>query len=211
MQPGMSTILARWSGFAAIAGGLLWITLGTLIAYAWHNPVFGLTYEDYNRLSPLPRLLVLAGISGFYVRQQGRSGKLGLTGFVMAVAGLTLITLGNVVEFWIGGGIRFGNKPLSHAGWTMVLAGMPVMYLGLILFGAATWRARALPGWRCAAPLIVIALLLLGIVSDLLVRWSGIQVSGPFLASIGVGAGWILLGYAQLQRADSEVLRARPC
>ena len=183
-------------------GGLLWVVLGALTDYAWYRPVFGLSYEDYNRFSLLPRLLLLASLVGFYVRQQGRSGKLGLAGFSLAVAGLTLMILGSAVEFWIGGGIRYGNKPLSHAGWAMVLAGIPTMYLGLMLFGAASFRARVLSGWRRAAPLIVVAVLPAGLLLDFALR-KPLGLEGLQLSRASFGLGWMLLGYA-LYKAEAH-------
>ena len=191
----VSRTLIRWSGMAGMAGGLLWIVLAALTRQAWTDPVFGLTYEDYNRIMPIPRLLVLATLIAFYIRQEGRSGKLGLAGFSLGLIGLSLMVAGGVVEFWLGGGVRRGDRTLSYAGWHMVIAGAPTLYLGLVLFGVATSRARVLPGWRRMAPLFIPLLLHVTAAVDVGLR-SSLGIQGPVVISFGIGFGWVLLGYA---------------
>lgn len=142
---------------------------------------------------PIPRLLVLAALIAFYIRQEGRSGKLGLAGFSLGVIGLSLMLAGGVVEFWLGGGVRHGNRTLSHAGWHMVIAGAPTLYLGLLLFGVATSRARVLAGWRRTAPLLIPLLLPITAAVDFGLRW---EIGRPLVISFGIGFGWVLLGYA---------------
>lgn len=178
-----------------MAGGLLWIVLGGLIRRAWADPVSVLSYEDYNRIMPIPRALAAASLIAFYIRHEGRSGKLGLAGFRLALIGLGLVLAGGIVEFWLGGGVRYGNSSLSHAGWHMVLAGMPSLYLGLVLFGVATSRARVLPGWRRMAPLFIPLLLPVTATVDISLRW-GLGIHAPLVFSFGIGFGWVLLGYA---------------
>jgi len=67
--------LHRWNGPAAIAGGVLWMVLRPLVATTWHNPNFGLTYEDYNRLMVAPLALLLLGALGLHARCAGHTSE----------------------------------------------------------------------------------------------------------------------------------------
>lgn len=185
-------------------GGALWAGLELLTVAAWNQPVFGFTYEDYNRIKSLPLLLLLVGLMGFYARQQRRSGKLGLVGFLLGTVGLALMMVGNVVEFWIGGGIRYGDKALSTLGWNLVLIGVPTLALGLILFGLACSRAQVLLGWRSLAPLLTVLMPALGIGLTSAVRAflrepasrELVGKSGMVASVVLFGLGWVLLGHA---------------
>jgi len=91
-------------------------------------------------------------------RQGGRSRRLGRAGFGVAFLGLALLLVGNVVEFWIGGGIRFGDKAISTLGWSIVLAGVPLLAVGMVLLGTATLRLKVFSSWQRATPLLVVLL-----------------------------------------------------
>jgi len=196
--------LSKWSGIASMLGGVLWTVLELLSDSAWDRTIFGLTYEDYNRLKPIPLLLVLAGLAAFYARQEGRSGRLGRTGFGVACFGLALLLVGNIVEFWIGGGIRVGDKAISTTGWNLVLIGVPLLAVGMVLLGSATLRAKIFSGWKRAIPLLIIllpgavVLLTLGIRS-LLTAEEVRRVVGQWglrACIVLFGLGWAMLGYA---------------
>lgn len=202
--------LIRWSGLGCILGAILWTLLELCSSASWSQDLFALSYEDYNRFKPLPLLLLLSGLVGFYGRHRGRSGILSKAGFAIAFVGLALILTGNIVEFWVGGGIRSGNKAISNHGWHLVLAGMPVLGLGLVVFGIATTRARLLPGWKKAMPLLIVALPALGMLLTLCIRafFNADQARREveewgFAATILLfGLGWGLLGYALASDKD---------
>ncbi len=78
------------SGMATMVGGLLWTALELTF-----------TYEDFNKLKPISLLPLLAGLVGFYRRQQKRSGKLGGAGFMMAFLGLALLSIGEEARRWL--------------------------------------------------------------------------------------------------------------
>ena len=77
----------------------------------------------------------------------------------------------------------------------MVIAGVPTLYVGLMLLGAATVRARVLAGWKRAAPLLVVAILPVTMILDLVLR-RGLGLTGPLISITSFGLGWVLLGYA---------------
>ena len=77
----------------------------------------------------------------------------------------------------------------------MVIAGMPALFLGMVLFGIATSGARALPGWRRMAPLFIPLLLPVTAAVDISLRWA-VGIQAPLVLSFGFGFGWVLLGYA---------------
>ncbi|MCI0626716.1 MAG: hypothetical protein L0387_34560 [Acidobacteria bacterium] len=186
-----SAQLIRWSGLGGMAGGLLWFGLGRLGGAAWHRPILTLTYEDYNKLMPIPLLLLFVGLAGFFAHYGRGKGWLGSGGFAVAATGLGLMLIGNLVEFYWGGGIRHGDETISHAGWTLFLAGILLLTVGLLLFGIAILRAKALVGWWKALPLIIGLLLTLGIVLGLVMGEKGFM-----LVPVSIALGWVLLGYA---------------
>ena len=183
--------LIRWSGLAAMLGGALWIALWFILRSTWSADLLTLTYEDYNRLMPIPLLLLMSGLAGLYARQGGRSGKLGTAGAVVAFIGLVMLLAGSVVEFWIGGGIRHGNESISQSGWGIFLLGFPVLAVGMLLFGIAALRAKVLPGWRRPLPLIIGLM----ITSGMLLAFGIIGEAGLAISVFSFGLGWIVLGY----------------
>ena len=187
--------LIRWSGLAAMLGGLLWMVLGPLAWMTGGSTVLGLTEGAYSRMNTASLLLLTAGFAGLYARQAGRFGRLGVAGFVLAFIGLALMVLGNVIEFWISD-LIFADvppgefKPGAHAGWGIFLIGLCVLAVGLVLVGIATIQAKALPRWSRVLPLVICLLLASGFLVALSIGEWGF---GVFILSLGLGR--MLLGY----------------
>ena len=180
-----SSALIRWSGLASVLGGMLWAVLGPLTLFAAESPILGLGEIDFIRLLAAPLLLLLIGFLGVHRQHIGRFRWLGWTGFVVAFLGLTLLLIGTVIQAWIN---------ILRGGY-LALLGSFVLGLGLVLFGIATIRAKVLPGWLRAVPL------LLGVVSPTQYFFIGLGslIFGelPGLVLWGLfGLGWVLLGYA---------------
>jgi hypothetical protein len=162
-------------------------------------------------------LLVLLAMPGFYARQAGRAGRLGLAGFI-----LTMLFLAGTCELlmWEAfGAPRLAADPATSylvvpttpgtptlAGATGLMANgalgsigrfgvlFAVTVLGPIIFGAATWRARVYPRWSGILQIGSIALLPLFVLIH-----AGLGKLGFFnadLSVIGLGYGTVLLGYA---------------
>jgi len=187
--------LIRWSGLAAMLGGLLFMVLGPLSYLAAERmTLLGLTEYAYSRMNTASLLLLAAGLAGLYARQAGRLGRLGVAGFVLAFTGLALMVIGNVIESWISDlmfpDVQPGEfKPGAQAGWGSVLIGLCVLAVGLALVGSATIQAKVLPRWSRALPLV-----------------SGLLIASGFLVALSIGewgfgvivlslGPWMLLGY----------------
>ena len=188
--------LIRWSGLAAMLGGLLLMVLGALahMAEAKATKVLGLSEAVYGRMNTASLLLLAAGLAGLYARQAGRFGRLGVAGFVLAFIGFALMVLGNVIESWISD-LMFADVPLgefkpgAHAGWGIFLIGLCVLAVGLVLVGIATIQAKALPRWSRVLPLVTGLLLASGFLVALSIgEW------GLWLIVLSLGP-WMLLGY----------------
>jgi hypothetical protein len=187
----------RWSGLAAVLGGVLWVLLVPLITltypgrtgWASVETIFSLAWEDYNKLLPIVLLLLLVGLTGLTAKHGRRSGSLGRVGLVVALFGLGLMLLGNVGEFWIAGGIRVGMTSAALVGWMSYSLGYLLLSIGLVLLGIAALRKKLLP-YGNAVPL---TLGLRGFPIFFTVT-SGVTL-GMVLATL-FGLGWILLGYS---------------
>ena len=184
----------RWSGLAAMLGGVLWMVLVPLAGMTESRKVLGLTEGAYSRMNTASMVLLIGGLVGLHARQQSRSGRLGLAGFVMSFVALTLMFVGNVIEWWISD-LAFDTiegefKPGAHAGWGSFLLGLVLLSVGLVLLGIATIRAKLLPRWSRVLPLAIGLLLASGFLVALSIGewWFGVII-------LSLGLGWVLLGY----------------
>ena len=184
------TQLAARGGLATMLGGVLWIALRPLVASAWGTPVFGLSYEDYNRLMVAPLLLLLAGVLAFRGSLPAEVGRAARWGLALLALGVATSLAGVVIEFWWAGGLR-GDRAGSLLGWAAYGLGLLVQAVGLTLFGVGALRAACLPTWLAIVAPAMAALHLLWLPSLHLglARWS---VADQVL----VGLGWVALGYA---------------
>ena len=153
----MARSLIRWSGLAAVLGGALW-ALWYVGAYfvGWggpSNPEYD-AYETYNRLMPVVLVLLLMGLAGAYALQRQTYGWLGTAGFSVASAGLVAMIAGNVAEFWAFTEEAYGASSLRDSAWMAFGLGMFAFYVGTVLFGIGTLRARVLP--RFGAVLLLV-------------------------------------------------------
>ena len=158
-----TTHLTRAAGLSAVAAGLLFI--GVQINHPPLDPAFAATTEFGIRQSMKVAMSVLSliGITGMYLSQVPRNGRLGLVGYLTFAAGylamLTVEAVGLVVFPAIAasspgyvsdvfavatGGTASGDlglmQPLS------LLMGVGYMAGGL-LFGIALFRANVLARW----------------------------------------------------------------
>jgi hypothetical protein len=189
-----------WGGLAAILGGVLYFALilrdlmGNVAAYGT---------EVTDALFFLVPLLWLVGLWGFCVRYAERYGALGTIGMVTGLVGLAVGLIGSLVGLW------------ADLFWLLYWLGVRFLYIGLVLLGIATIRARAMSrGW--AALLLTIGSLGLGralfvfleatmgatvleaseaqsALDEFLSSWSATVAS---VLGLLLGLGWVWLGYA---------------
>jgi hypothetical protein len=180
MVPVWSSSLIRWGGLAAMLGGALWIVMRFLITF--EPPPLDST--EYSRLLPAPLLLLLVGLMAVQAQHVGHAGWPGWTGSVVAFIGLLLLLAGNVMVFWM----------FSITGILTSVLGTFTLCLGLALVGIATIRAKVLPRWSRALPLII------GLLSPVQYFASlGSLIFGDLpglVLTVLFGTGWAVLGYA---------------
>jgi hypothetical protein len=185
----MQAIVNRWGGLFAMLGSLLW-TVGWIIV----SLVGGGTHAErvWRTLLLNPAMvLFLASLAGFQVRQAGRSGRVGTTGFVVCLLGTGTMLLGNIGEFWVSEYFWGTQTP----GWVMMGVGLTMLPAGFVLLGIGTLRAGVFAGWRRAVPLgfgVVLALIVILVAGA---YWTG-DVRLAFSAVYAFALGWAAFGYA---------------
>ena len=164
----------RWSGLAAVVGGVLWVIVFAIQAArssAEGSDEFFVSLDGLGVASLLSVILVAVGFVGqdkhmpFDWGGPG-NGNLGRAGYDGALVGLQMLILGG-------------------ASWDFDMLGFFVLMVGSLLGGVASLTRRVLPR-RGAIPLIVGSLSLLVFVAiQGLIAWLGV----PY------GAAWIAVGY----------------
>ncbi|WP_062429616.1 hypothetical protein [Herbidospora daliensis] len=118
---------------------------GAVSALGW----FGLGIESIVRPAPadfrdalvlVPWALLTVTLLGVHLAQRDRSGRAGLAGLGLIVAGAAIALTGNV-------GLVLGTEALVFLSFPV---GPLVFGAGLIVFGVATWRAGVFPRWVAA-------------------------------------------------------------
>jgi len=158
-----TSTLVRWSGVAAILGGIIFAGIQPFHPADVLSSVTTNTWTLVMSLKLIMCFLFVAGITGLYVRQADKLGRLGLVGFLLLVlswglqAGFVFVelfvlpvlatTAPQFVESFLGivngspGDMNIGALPAAY-GVTGVL-----YLLGGLVFGIKTFRAHVLPRW----------------------------------------------------------------
>jgi hypothetical protein len=165
------TTLFKAAGVAAVVAGLIFI--GVQINHP-HADVANVTTTEWavrNSLKILMAALVLAGITGMYLRQIRQIGVLGLIGYVVFSVGYLAILSSTFVSAYVLPSLAatnpgYVNDVLAAAtngtakgdigllGTVLKLQGFAYLAGGLI-FGIALFRARVLARW--AAVLLAVS------------------------------------------------------
>lgn len=132
--------LIRWSGLAAILGGVFWVVWSLLYRVSFEAA--GGSFADVLLL--LAALLTLAGLVGLHAQQGVNYGSIGPVGFYTTTVGLLAQALAAVL-------LLMDFEVL----WLVAPVGSLIVLVGLVLYGAATLQARVLPTW-CGLGLIVV-------------------------------------------------------
>jgi hypothetical protein len=145
-------------------------------------------------------LLLAVGALALYLRQKERFGRLGKVGFYLTFGGFALAAIGGLAIIVVG--LSVGEE--ATLGVLDVVAhplSMLLYSVGSVLFGIATFRAKALP--RAGALLLVIGAPLWffgpAIFSSLIDGSEDRLLVLPVMVPAALfGGGWALLGYALL-------------
>ena len=203
-----SSNLIRWSGLAALVGGVLWVVLDVAFFIIIGDQPESVVADTSAWvillvLALVGSMLIFLGLVGLYARQVAETGVLGLIAFLVAFFGMTLL-VGIIWTF------TFVVPPLAEAAPEFldadpsgVLAAgfiltVVLFALGWILFGLASLLAGVLP--RGAAVLLIIGAAL-SFVLDFLELPLGEVVFGVALA-------W--MGYAVWRGAGERATEAQP-
>jgi hypothetical protein len=187
----MSLNLVRWSGLAAMLGGVLGIVLTPILSYLWAT--YSDLYGYFGRAYFLVFLGCLVGLAGLYARRGGNQGLRGTEALEqeklvmgMTFVGLAMALVGSVLDYW-GGRPGEGFTQAQITGFGLEITGILLALLGSVLLGLAYRRTNVLPR---SVPWLLIAAGPLG----LPLSWVHIP-SGAMLLFC---CAWVVLGYLLL-------------
>lgn len=151
-------------------------------------------------LALLAMYTLLLALTGLYLKQADRAGRLGLAGYLVAFLGTLLVAGDWWFESFIAPRIAATAPDVmtgAITGSMLVGAGATfgLFAIGWIAFGVATFRANVYP--RPAAVLLIIG----GVVGIL-------AGSAPYQVPLAVAVGWI--GYALTRSERSADITAAP-
>lgn len=193
----------RLAGLSALIAGTCYVLVGMFHPANIPSSVTTTRWEIVHVLACAMTFFGVLGMAGLHARQSGKTGWVGLAGYLMLELWLVLImgfsfveafilphvanTSPAFVQAWMGmfngpaGTFNLGVLPTV---WTLT---GPIYIFGGLLFGIATFRAGVLPRW--AGALLAISTLLAPVAAFLP------NASQPKIAiPMGIALGW--LGYA---------------
>lgn len=152
-----SSNLLFWAVLSSLLGSVLW-AITIVVFWAWENEYAEVFSSAYSLFLVASSLLLFVGLLGFRAARATGCGRLGRVGFFLAFYGLGLSILAflpPIAMQTISGGNN--DQDLPEAIYALVsvgVLGLCAHFLGMILLGIATLRARRLAGrWR-AVPLV---------------------------------------------------------
>jgi len=172
-----SSNLFRWSGLAAILGGVL-LPASWILRF-----VFDVQRPYTGTVEFVASILLVFGFMGVYGFQHEETGVLGFLGFLLII----IHNCGALGECWLQNG-----EPTGAAIVLGPLVGI-TMLLGFILLGIGSWKANKLPRWM---PILWIIGGML-IVPGFLVQPMLVVIGGLIQGTGVVGAGaklWMGMG-----------------
>ena len=195
--------LIRWSGLAAVAGGLIFAGIQPIHPPDYLASVTSGTWATFMYFKLAMCLLFLVGITGIYSRQAERAGWIGLAGFALLIVawflqtgfifteGFILPVLAGAAPLYVESFLTIANgtQPTVDIGPAAALYGVAGIFymLGGLVFGIATVRAGVLP--RTPAIVLAVAAVLTPLAALL-------PHEIQRLAAVPVALGLAWLGYA---------------
>lgn len=174
----------RVGGIAAVMGGI------QLLLLAFFQMFYGGNFENYPLVSitlPFLPLFLLVGIVGVFLLTNGRRWV--QAGIIVTAVGAVLLGVGFGLMEWLN----------NDNGWIVSIYGLVNLPVGLLVLGAANWRAQILPRWN-NLPLMVgvpATLLIVVALTDLLTEQQNGLLFTLYLLLLAVG--WIGFGVAMMR------------
>jgi hypothetical protein len=173
-----ASTLMRLAGVSAMVTGLSIIVIGMFHPLNIPSSVTTATWVNVHIFATALGFFGLFGMAGLYARQVEESGWLGLIGFLLFSAWMTLVCGFSFVEAFIEPSLMT-ESPAFVASLMGMFTSMPseidlgilptlwnisglLIILGPLLFGIATFRARVLPRWAGALLALVAVLVPVG-------------------------------------------------
>jgi len=167
----LSKSLFRWSGLAAILGGVL-LPASWILRFA-----FGVQRPISGTVEFVATILLVFGFMGVYGFQYRETGVLGFLGFLL----VTISNCAALGECWLQNGELTGAAVVLGP-----LVGI-TMLLGFLLLGIGAWRANKLPRWTAVLWVLGGALIVPGFAfQEALVMIGGV-IQGAGVVGAGVG------------------------
>ena len=144
----MSSVLVRFSGLAAILGGVLGIVLTPILTYLW--AANSVVYGYFGRAYFLVFLGCLSGLAGLHARRRTSIGLPTTSDdaegwvCVLVLVGLVLSLVGDVLEYW-GGSPGEDFTQLQVKGFSVEICGLMLVLFGSIALGFIYRKANVLP------------------------------------------------------------------
>jgi hypothetical protein len=201
-----SSNLIRWSGLAALIGGLLFVVADVLETILFGNLSSAQAAATgawifVQGFYLLAVALISLGLIGLYARQVEQAGTLGVVAFVVAFIG-EMLSAGSawseaVFGSWLA---KAAPQLLEGDPAAIVIFAVIISYLlfglGWFLLGLASLRAGALP--RGASVLLMVGAGLFLVLGILMIPFAGVVY--------GVAVAW--MGYALWSGASQPALSA---
>ena len=195
--------LIRLAGFSALLAGVCYVLVGLLHPANLPESVTTTGWLLVHVLACAMAVFGLLGLTGLHARQADRTGWLGLIGYVLLSLWFALILGFSFIEAFVLPQVATA-APAFVAAWMGMLVGpagtfdlgllpilwtisAPLLILGGLLFGVATFRARILPR---VAGLVLAVSTLLAPAAALLPNAAQPKIAIP----MGIALAW--LGYA---------------
>jgi hypothetical protein len=212
-----ASTLMRLAGLSAMATGLCFLVIGMFHPVNVPASVTTATWVNVHIFATALGFFGLFGMAGLYARQAEESGWLGLIGFLLFSAWMTLVCGFSFVEAFILPRL-VTESPAFVAGILGMFSSIPSpvdlgilptlwnisgpMYiLGPLLFGIATFSARVLPRWAGA-------LLVLGAVLVPVGALVPPEFQPKIMIPVGLAMAW--LGYALFSERREQVSEPVP-
>jgi hypothetical protein len=209
-----TSTLMRLAGLSAMVAGLCFLVLGVFHPVNVPASVITANWVNVHIFATALGFFGLLGLAGLYTRQVEESGWLGLAGFLLFSAWMTLVCGFSFVEAFILPRLAT-ESPAFVAGLLGMFSSIPsqvdlgilptlwnisgLMYiLGPLLFGIATFRAGILPRWAGALLVLGAVLIPVGAVVPP-------ELQPKIMIPVGLAMAW--LGYALFseRRAPASV------